>query len=162
MLNNFWSNPLFWISIYLVGYITAIVVLGLREVSVKVENKTPKPLVRIFALLTFGVSIIALPFTEGPRIAIPTSVTLAAGAIILGINFIIKILTQRQIGASPALKSKAKLVTTGIYGIVRNPLYMSNGLLAVDMAILFKSMYALLFPIPFLIFLSYILKKGIC
>jgi len=52
MLNNFWSNPLFWISIYLVGYITAIVVLSLREVSVKVENKTPKPLVRIFALLT--------------------------------------------------------------------------------------------------------------
>jgi len=155
MLNNFWSNPLFWISLYLAGYITTIVVLSLKEVSAKVENKIPKPLIRVFILFTFIVPVIALPFTEGPGIAIPTLVTLTTGTIILGINFIIKILAQRQIGASPALKSKAKLVTTGIYGIVRNPLYMSNRLLAVGMAILFKSMYALLFSI--LYSLSYLL-----
>jgi protein-S-isoprenylcysteine O-methyltransferase Ste14 len=33
----------------------------------------PKPFIRIFALLTFIVPIIVLPFTEGPKIAIPTS-----------------------------------------------------------------------------------------
>jgi len=33
----------------------------------------------------------------------------------------------------------------GPYGIVRNPLYLSNGLLAMGMAILFRSLYAFLF-----------------
>jgi len=160
MLNNFWTNPLFWIGIYLIGYIITIVVLASPRVSNRVENKIPKPLVRIFILLTFIVPPVILPFapldnkrltgfTEGPRIAIPIPVALTVGILLLGINFIIKIVAQRQIGVSPALKSKANLITTGIYGIVRHPLYMSNGLLAIGMAILFRSVYALLFSIPY-------------
>jgi len=87
--------------------------------------------------------------------AIPTPVALTVGILLLSINFIIKIVAQRQIGVSPAFpldsakKSKAKLITTGIYGIVRHPLYLSNSLLAFGIAILFKSMYALLFSIPY-------------
>ncbi|MCK4352428.1 isoprenylcysteine carboxylmethyltransferase family protein [candidate division WOR-3 bacterium] len=147
---KFLVNPFFWIGIYLIGYIITIVVLKLRGVSTKVENKRiPKFISRIFILLTFVAPPVVLPFTKGPKLAIPTSVALTVGTIILGINFIIKILAQRQIGAIPALKKKSKLVTTGIYGIVRHPLYMSNGLLAVGMAILFKSLYAILFSIPY-------------
>jgi protein-S-isoprenylcysteine O-methyltransferase Ste14 len=99
----------------------------------------------------------ALPFTKGPKIAISTPIALIVGIALLSINFLIKILAQRQIGACPGLKRKAKLITTGIYGIVRNPLYMSNGLLAVGMAVLLKSMYAILSLICSL----YILKKRI-
>jgi len=120
MLNNFWSSPLFWISVYLIGYIIVMVMFVSPRVLSKVENKMPKPLIRIFALLTFGVPVIALPFNEGPKIAIPTSVALTVGITTLGINFIIKILAQRQIGMSPALKSKMRLVTKGLYGIVRH------------------------------------------
>ena len=65
------------------------------------------------------------------------------------INFVVKIISQRQIGVSPALKSKGRLVTTGIYGVIRHPLYLSNGLLAIGMAILLKSMYAFLFSIAY-------------
>ena len=36
--------------------------------------------------------------------------------------------------------------------IVRHPLYMSNGLLAIGMAILFRSIFALLFFIPYFLF----------
>ena len=103
----------------------------------------------IFILLTFIAPIIALPFTKGPRIAILTPVALTVGIILLGINFIIKILAQKEIGIASALKSKGSLVTRGVYGTVRNPLYMSNFLLAVGMAVLLKSMYALLFSIPY-------------
>ena len=67
----------------------------------------------------------------------------------MGINFYIKALAQKKIGAIPALKTKSKLVTTGIYGIIRHPLYLSNGFLALGMAILFKSMPALLCSIPY-------------
>ena len=154
MSNNFWSSPLFWIGIYLIGYIITMVVFALPRALSKVESKIPKLLVRVFAFFTFVVPIIVLPFTKGPKIAIPTGVALTAGIIILGTSFIIKILAQRQIGASPALKNKAKLVTTGLYGIVRHPLYMSNGLLAIGMAVLLRSIFALLFFIPY--FLSFL------
>lgn len=149
------NNPLFWIGIYLVGYTITIVVISLPRLSTKFENKLLRSLVRPFILLTFIGPPLALPFTKGPRMAIPTLVALTVGIILLGINFILKILGQKQIGILPALKGKARLVATGVYGIVRHPLYLSNGLLALGMAILFKSMYALLFSIPY--FLSYLL-----
>lgn len=58
-------------------------------------------------------------------------------------------------GAILALKRKKKLITVDMYGIIRHPLYISNGLLAIGMAVLFKSMYAFLFSIPYS--LSYLL-----
>ena len=61
---------------------------------------------------------------------------------------------QRRYGKSTKNVGASKLVTTGVYGIVRNPLYLSNGLLAMGMAILFRSLYAFLFSIPYL--LSYL------
>jgi len=149
MLTEFYTNPLFWIGLYLVGYLVAIAVLSISGMQTKVENKIPKSLTRVFILLTFVAPPVILPITEGPKMTIPTPVALTVGILLLSINFIIKIVAQRQIGVSPALKSKAKLSTTGIYGVVRHPLYMSNGLLALGMAILFKSMYALLFSIPY-------------
>jgi len=120
----------------------------------RVENRLPKSLTRIFILLTFIAPVIALPFTEGPKMEIPIQIALIGGGIPLVINFIIKISAQRQIGATPALKKKGKLVATGVYGTVRHPLYLSNGLLAVGMALLFRSLYAFLFSIPY--FLSHL------
>ncbi len=155
MSDNFLIDPVFWIGIYLMGYTIAIAVLSLPRALNRVENRIPKPLIRIFTLSTFIVPIIALPFTEGPKMEIPTPVALIIGIILLGMNFIIKISAQKQIGTIPALKGKGRLVTTGIYGTVRNPLYLSNGLLAMGMAILFRSLYAFLFSIPY--FLSYLL-----
>jgi protein-S-isoprenylcysteine O-methyltransferase Ste14 len=152
MSNSFWGNPLFWIGIYLIGYIITIMVLSLPGMLTKIENKMPKPLIRTLILLTFIGPPVALPFTKGPKIRIPTPVALTVGIILLGINFIIKGLGQKEIGVIPALKSKGKLVTTGVYEIVRNPLYLSNGLLAIGMALLFRSMSALLFSIPYFLF----------
>ena len=146
-------DPVFWMGIYLMGYTIAIIVLSLPELLKRV-NRIPRPAIRIFTLSTFIVPVIALPFTEGPRMEIPTPVALITGITLLGVNFIIKISAQKQIGISPVLKGKGKLVTTGVYGIVRNPLYLSNGLLAMGMAILFRSLYAFLFSIPYL--LSYL------
>jgi protein-S-isoprenylcysteine O-methyltransferase Ste14 len=155
MWNNFLTNPFFWISVYFIGFIIAIIMLCLPRLFTGVEKKLPKALLKVYILSVFIAPPMALPFTKGPKIAISTPIALIVGIALLSINFLIKILAQRQIGACPGLKRKAKLITTGIYGIVRNPLYMSNGLLAVGMAVLLKSMYALIFSIPYS--LSYLL-----
>ena len=149
MLNNFLNNPLFWTGIYLIGYIITIVALASPKVLNKIEKKLPKPLIRIFILPTFIAPPVILPFTRSPKIEIPTAIALFFGILLLVINFHIKIIAQKQIGAIPALKSKGKLITTGIYNIIRHPLYISNGLLAFGMAFLLKSLYALLFAIPY-------------
>ena len=152
MLNSILGNPLFWIGIYFVGYVITIIVMSRPKRLNKAEKKIPKPLMRFFMLLTFIAPPVVLPFTRGPKLAIPTPVALGVGIILLVVNFIIKTLGQKRIGALPVLKKKSNLVTTGIYGIVRHSLYMSNGLLAVGMAILFKSLNALLFSIPYFLF----------
>jgi protein-S-isoprenylcysteine O-methyltransferase Ste14 len=120
--------------------------------SRKVENSIPKPLVRIFAFLTFVLPIIILPFTEGPKMAIPTIVAVTVGIFFLGLNLYLKIIAHREIGISPALKSKTNLITTGVYVIIRNPLYFSNVFLAIGMAVLFKSGYVLLFSLVYSLF----------
>ncbi len=152
MLNNILGNSIFWIVLYLTGFMITTIVISLRGATNKVENRIPKPSVRIFILITFVAPPVALPFTKGPKLAIVTPVALTVGIIFLIVNFIIKAVAQKQIGAVPALKSKGKLVTTSIYRVIRNPLYISNGLLAVGMAILFKSLNALLFSIPYCLF----------
>ena len=149
MLNNICVNPLLWIGLYIVGYIIAIVVLCSSDIQNIVENKMPKPIVRIFIFLTFIAFPVILPFSKGPKMAIPTFVAFTIGIFLLGVNLYIKILAQSQIGVSPALKGKEQLITTGMYKIVRHPLYLSNGLLAIGMAILLRSIYALLFSIAY-------------
>ena len=155
MLNNFWNNPLFWMVSFLVGYTAVIVVLSLPEILTKIENRVPKILTRIIIFFIFIVPPVALPFTEGPKVTIPDPVSGSVGLSLLTLNFIIRILAQKQIGKFPIINPSRKLVTTGVYGLIRNPLYMSNCLLAVSMAILFKSLYALLVSIPYV--LSYML-----
>ena len=157
MFNSVITSPVFWISIYLVGYAITIAVLSLPGALITVENRIPKALVRFFILFTFITSPVVLPFAKGPRMPIPTPVAVVIGIILLAANFMVKIRGQKRIGVIPALRSKGKLVTTGIYGVVRHPLYMSNGLLAIGMAVLLRSTYAMLFSVGyFLLFLPLI------
>lgn len=157
MLNNFYSNPFFWIGLYSSGYIIIAIVFTSSRILTNVKNRIPKLFIRAFILPTFIAPIIALPFTKGPQLAVPAAIALFIGAVLLGASFTVRILAQKQIGKFPALKAKEKLITTGIYGIIRNPMYASNGLLALGMAVLFKSTYAALFSIPYtLLFLPII------
>lgn len=157
ILTRVFLEPFFWVGIYLVGYMITIITLGQKEMLAKVEKRMPKILLRIFLLTIFIGTPIALSVLEGPKIAIPKPIALSGGIALLGINFLIKALAQKQLGVIPALKSKGKLATGGIYGVVRHPMYLSNGLLAVGVAFLFRSRNALLFSIPyFLLFLPII------
>ena len=150
-------EPAIWVSLYILGYIIVVMVLSSENRISRVQKSVPKPVIMLFMLLTFIMPPVILPFAKGPVIGIPSSISITLGIILIALNFVIKFLGQRKIGTIPGLKDKGNLVAGGIYGIVRHPLYMSNGLLAMGLAILFDARYALVFSICyFLLFLPII------
>jgi protein-S-isoprenylcysteine O-methyltransferase Ste14 len=151
----FFKIPLFWITLWLMGYIITLGGLGPTGLRTRVYNRVPKSVVMCFMLLFIILPVVALPFADGPKMGIPSVVAISLGGVLFAANVIIKVLSQRKIGAMPALKAKGMLVTDGIYKVVRHPLYMSNGLLAMGMALMAQSLYALLFSVPY--FLSFLL-----
>lgn len=140
-------EPAIWTFLYILGYIIVIIVLSSKNRISRVQKSVPKPVIMLFMLLTFIAPPVILPFARGPGIGIPSSISITLGIILIALNFVIKFLGQRKIGTIPGLKEKGNMVTGGIYGIIRHPLYMSNGLLAIGLAILFDAMYALVFSI---------------
>lgn len=150
-------EPAIWIFLYLLGYIIVVMVLSSENRLSRVQKSVPKSVIMLFMFLTFIAPPVILPFAGGSRMGIPSSISITLGIILIALNFVIKFLSQRKIGAIPGLKNKGNLVGGGIYGIVRHPLYMSNGLLAMGLAILFDAMYAFMFSVCyFLLFLPII------
>jgi protein-S-isoprenylcysteine O-methyltransferase Ste14 len=145
------NNPWFWIALYAIGLVIVLSVLGHKKGRNWATHKIPKPLLVAFMLTFIMLPPLALPFAEGPAIGLPTIVAVVAGGLLFAANIVVKIVSQRRIGAVPALKVKGRLVTDGIYGSVRHPLYMSNILMALGMALLMNSLVALGFSIFYFI-----------
>ena len=154
---NIINNPLFWIGIYLAGYLITLAVIGQPRLMNGIQTKIPKNLIRIFAGIVFVAAPLAVPLTFSPETGLNPSVTLSAGIILLIINFIIKYLCTKSIGFMPALREKENLVTTGIYSSMRNPLYSSNCMMIIGCALIFDSIYGLLFAIIYSLFFCHII-----
>ena len=151
------GGPIIWISLYMLGYICLLICLSSKERLSKVQKGVPRPVIICFIMLTFIVPPVILPFTRGPGMGLPLPMSIAIGTVLIAMNLVIKFLSQKRIGMIPSLRDKGDLITGGIYKTVRHPLYMSNGLLAMGLAILFDSMYAFLFSVCyFLLFLPII------
>jgi protein-S-isoprenylcysteine O-methyltransferase Ste14 len=58
------------------------------------------------------------------------------GAVIAGISFPLFVLARWQLGSSFSVRAKAsRLVTTGLYSRVRNPIYLFGGLFIVGLSL---------------------------
>ncbi len=154
---NIINNALFWIGIYLTGYIITLVVVGHIRLLHIIRDRIPKNLIRIFAGLVFVVAPMAVPLTNGPQTGFNPIFTLWSGIILLIINFIIKYFCIKSIGVMPALREKTNLITTGIYRSMRNPLYSSNCMMIIGWALIFNSTYGLLFAILYSLLFCHII-----
>lgn len=79
---------------------------------------------------------------------------------------IISILIAISLWGSAVLFSKVKtkikentLVTTGVYSIVRNPIYSAFLFLFTGILLFTRNLYLLIFPLIFWIYLTYLLKE---
>jgi protein-S-isoprenylcysteine O-methyltransferase Ste14 len=63
-----------------------------------------------------------------------------AGAGLAGVSIVMLVVARLQLGASFSVKAKArKLVTTGLYAKIRNPIYVFGALFLVGIAIVLEN-----------------------
>ena len=151
------NNPLFWIGIYLSGYLITLAVVGHIRLLRIIRDRIPKNFVRIFAGLVFVAAPLAVSLTHSPKTGLNPIVILWIGIILLIINFIIKYFCIKRIGIMSVLREKKNLITTGIYSFMRNPLYSSNCMMIIGWALLFDSIYGLSFAIIYSLLFCHII-----
>jgi protein-S-isoprenylcysteine O-methyltransferase Ste14 len=143
MTSAFWNSPLFWVGLFFVGF-TFTVIIYRRPTAKEKVSRAPRIVQRAFAWTFYLLPMLALPLLPQPRLSWPVAVGIVTGLALLIGAVVTKVTAKREFGAQPGLRQKDDLVTTGIYSRVRNPKYLSNVLLAVGWALLFRGIHALL------------------
>jgi protein-S-isoprenylcysteine O-methyltransferase Ste14 len=87
-------------------------------------------------LTTLAVAIftLAILLVHAPEVVWSTEKVI--GAVIAGLSFPLFVLARWQLGSSFSVKAKAsRLVTTGLYSRIRNPIYLFGGLFTVGLSL---------------------------
>jgi protein-S-isoprenylcysteine O-methyltransferase Ste14 len=87
--------------------------------------------------LAFFIVTVASLLVYAPEVDWSTAKVI--GAVIAGISIPFFVLARWQLGGSFSVKAKAsRLVTTGLYSRIRNPIYVFGGLFLVGMSLFFS------------------------
>ena len=143
MSTGLWSKSLFWVGLYAVGFVGAVIVYSIPALGGKLR-RVPNSL-RTLVLIPFLAPPFALPLVSQPRLAWPPVIGWLIGVPLLVLAAVVGLLAQQEIGVRPSWGEPKGLVTTGIYGVVRHPIYLSVIIFAAGWAIGFRAVYALLF-----------------
>ncbi|UCE36545.1 MAG: TSUP family transporter [Thermoplasmata archaeon] len=126
------TEPFFWAFISLFAFIGSSTTLCSKRLGKFVRFNIA--MVAIFAL---GRFILVLPFCQQPRFEMGGWHYVVGGIIfVIGLIFLIPLF---YINPFPAPDEKTKLVTTGFYGIIRNPIYLGEILWSLGWAIMLRS-----------------------
>jgi protein-S-isoprenylcysteine O-methyltransferase Ste14 len=125
-------DPFFWAFISMFAFIGSSVTLCSKQLG-----KFPQFNIFLVAIFTLGRFILVLPFCQQPRFEIGGLHYVLGGIIFaIGLIFLIPLF---HINPFPAPDGEIKLVTTGFYSIVRNPIYLGEILWSLGWAIMFRS-----------------------
>jgi protein-S-isoprenylcysteine O-methyltransferase Ste14 len=87
-------------------------------------------------LLTLAIVMFALTIFVVNSPGVDWSTAQVIGAVIAGISFPLFVLARWQLGSSFSVKAKAsRLVTTGLYSRIRNPIYLFGGLFILGLSL---------------------------
>lgn len=153
MLSNFWSNPIFWmIVLNLAGFILGY----FFSLSKNLRNnlsKFPKIVHKAYVIIFYMLPICILPFLSQPRFSFQLWL-LIIGIILIAVGITIEAFAAYKIGIVPGGKTKEgnKLLNTGIYGMIRHPIYSGTIFFALGLFLILRASYALRY-MPILIIL---------
>jgi protein-S-isoprenylcysteine O-methyltransferase Ste14 len=87
-------------------------------------------------LLTLAIVIFTLTILVAHAPEVVWTTPKIVGAVIIGVSFPLFVLARWQLGSSFSIKAKAgRLVTTGLYSRIRNPIYLFGGLFTVGLSL---------------------------
>lgn len=98
----------------------------------------------------FLAPIVLIPLVPQPRYQVAEVASIAAGAILLACALAFWVAALRAMRGIPSMREPKGLVTSSVYGWVRNPLYTANSLVLPGLGLLTQSVPALLFAPPVL------------
>ncbi len=119
------------------------------------ELKIPPPLVMVLvAVAMWGISRVA-PSIEIPAV-VGAVVAIAIAALGLAIGAAgMRLFRRARTTVSPrTLQAASSLVTSGIYRVTRNPMYLGLACMLVAWAVLLSSAWALLGPVIFMLYIG--------
>jgi protein-S-isoprenylcysteine O-methyltransferase Ste14 len=129
---RFFEDPYFWALVSMFGLAAAEALVG----SARLARFRSLGLVTV-GLFTLGRVVLVLPAVAQPRLAAGEWSWITGGAIFaVGLFFALPVFAIRPI-TGPA--AGVSLRTGGCYGIVRNPLYLSDVLWCLGLAVMFRS-----------------------
>ncbi len=145
------KSPFFWlIAIQILVFVNGYR-LYLSAPSVKrAYYGMPRWLQKAF-VLPIVIPSWVLPLLPQPRFESFSSTARAVGLLFVVIGALLLFLAFREFEFIPAAvpkEQKKRIVNTGIYGVIRNPIYSANVAIALGLALFFHAIYALAY-IPF-------------
>lgn len=115
--------------------------------------KLPVLLQKLFVFITVGPLFIAPLFPQN-RFNISPYFSLPAGILLFVLGWITIIFAFLKIGVIPAVRKKSNLITSGIYSIIRHPIYSGTLISVLGWYILFKSVISMIyFPLLCLLYI---------
>jgi protein-S-isoprenylcysteine O-methyltransferase Ste14 len=99
-------------------------------------------------LITLAMLLVALVWLGMHASLVEWTGVKVVGAVIAGAAIVGLVLARLQLGASFSVKAKAKkLVTTGLYSKIRNPIYLFGALFLLGMAMVLENWILLAFVV---------------
>ncbi len=138
------------LSINLCGFLFELIFseLNRREHFLKL----PVFLQKLFVFVIVGPLFIA-PLIPQNRFNISDFISLPIGILLFVLGFILIIFAFFKIGVIPAVRKKSNLITTGVYRVVRHPIFSGTLISVLGWTILLKSIISIVyFPFLFLLY----------
>lgn len=142
--------PIAILLINLCGYLFDLILLSNRNVQTYFF-RLPILLQKLVPFLIVGPLFISPPIPQS-RFNISSYISLPMGTLLFALGWIFIIPALYKFGTIPSLRKKSNLVTSGIFRIVRHPIYSGTLMTVLGWTILWKSLISLLyFPVLFLL-----------
>lgn len=126
------TEPFFWAFISMFAFIGCSATLCSKSLGKFVRFN-----ITLVAIFVLGRFLLVLPFCPQPRFEMGGWHFVVGGIIFaIGLIFLIPLF---NINPFPAPGEKVKLVTTGFYCVIRNPIYLGEILWSLGWAIMFRS-----------------------
>ena len=119
--------------------------------------KLPVILQKIYVAF-FVLPLFIAPFFSYSKFASSTPLLLVAGSMIAISGFTIIILSFLKIGIVPSIKSDGQLSTTGVYRIVRHPIYFGTIVAQLGLTLANQALISLIY-LPVSIILYYLMAS---